>query len=747
MTIPSTRWFLKYSVSHERLFAFCVVAVFIVAAAQAGCDYGSNNVYVQRDGESPGKDAQTIEQCYNDYMCTDYQFCNGVETCQPDSPLRSIKGCVAGTPPCSSDQTCVEDGAGTGQGHCESKNHINCDKDGDGHLSNSAECGGDGDDCDDNDPNRYTGNTEVCDPDNHDEDCDPKTFGSLDADNDGFISNRCCNVDDEQNLHCGNDCDDSNPDVHPGATELCDGLDNDCDGTLGGPHEDEDGDGYASKLCGGTDCDDNDPNTHPGAAEKCDGNDNDCSEGGGPAADEVDADGDGYVPANCDGGEELLKPNDCDDTLRTVHPKAKEVCNGIDDDCDGLTDEGLKDCHDPVIQIDVGRVAGCAVRASGTVACWGLDAGGYLGTGATEPHETARNVIDPRESDLLLKHVKSVALGYSHTCALLFDGRVVCWGDNGEEGRLGIGSDDDQLFLPQEVVELDDIVDLSVGGNSACVVRSDGTVWCWGDNAFGQLGNGTTQNSNIPVQVPDLTNVAQVECGDSFTCALSRTGAITCWGDMGADLPKGFGAKVDAFGDRPSRVFETESGKRISATKHHACVVRTDGTAFCFGANPDGQLGNGRYCDWEQSPQTVLSSSLDTPVAFIVDVATGGWISTSYEWTWDEVTHQSIPTPVETVAGLSCARVANGQIYCWGSNEYGALGIGNNSDLNTEDTSAYRQNHAGIPIDGIDAVEVKAMAAYACARTSQADVWCWGGGPNDEWTSYAAPHQITGFEE
>jgi len=135
--------------------------------------------------------------------------------------------------------------------------------------------------------------------------------GGVDADGDGYSTLW--------------DCNDADPATHPGAAEVCDGYDNDCDPATDDT-TDADGDGF-SEICD-NDCDDTDDTVYPSATELCDGLDNDCD--GSPAGFEIDADGDGY----------LLCGDDCDDTDPAVHPFAPELCNGVDDDCDGVADNG-----------------------------------------------------------------------------------------------------------------------------------------------------------------------------------------------------------------------------------------------------------------------------------------------------------------------------------------------------------------------------------------------------------------------
>ncbi len=174
-----------------------------------------------------------------------------------------------------------------------------CDADGDGQAGLS--CGGP--DCDDADPEHHAATPELCN--GLDDDCDGLASGEQDTDGDGFLA-------------CA-ECDDGDATTFPGADELCDGADNDCDGQAPG-ELDFDSDGFLACA----ECDDMDHGNAPGNVELCDGRDNDCD--GAPSPLELDDDGDGWT--ECDG--------DCDDTLPGLRPFAPELCNGADEDCDGL---------------------------------------------------------------------------------------------------------------------------------------------------------------------------------------------------------------------------------------------------------------------------------------------------------------------------------------------------------------------------------------------------------------------------
>jgi hypothetical protein len=292
-------------------------------------------------------------------MCSDGVFCNGEELC--DTSGR----CVAATAPaCLAGQVCSEV-----DDRCRTQCEISGDADGDG--ADSPDCGGP--DCDDSDPRRFPGATEICDGANLDEDCDLGTFGIRDADGDTHPDALCCNIASDGTPGCGSDCDDARPGSNPDVPEVCDGLNNDCDESIDEDvlvtfYRDLDGDDFGNPMttidaCSAPagyavssgDCDDMRGSVNPAALEICDTRDNDCdgmTDPGcactiGMSRDCGEPDGmGGFVDAGqCEVGSQLCVDGEWGGCSGDVRPLA-ESCNGADDDCDGTTDEGvLRICY------------------------------------------------------------------------------------------------------------------------------------------------------------------------------------------------------------------------------------------------------------------------------------------------------------------------------------------------------------------------------------------------------------------
>jgi hypothetical protein len=303
-------------------------------------------------------------ECTENLDCDDAISCNGTETCQAGR-------CVRGVPMrCDDGIACTNDFCSEELRGCVNRP---ADVDRDGHADAAcvdARGMAFGDDCDDMQAMVYPGALEVCDAMGRDEDCDPMTFGGIDFDGDDFEDVRCCN-----GTACGTDCNDAVAGANPTGTEVCNGIDDNCDGmidegvrSMGFVDLDGDGRGGTTPMMGcgnqtgfslyGDDCNDN-PEANgrlqsPLLAEICDLIDNDCDGVPDPADSAMaavwylDADGDGFgdrtrTTLSCavPSGSYVLLATDCDDTRVAVHPGQAEQCNGIDDDCNGSADYAL----------------------------------------------------------------------------------------------------------------------------------------------------------------------------------------------------------------------------------------------------------------------------------------------------------------------------------------------------------------------------------------------------------------------
>lgn len=164
----------------------------------------------------------------------------------------------------------------------------------------------------------------------------------------------------------------------------------------------------------------------------------------------------------------------------------------------------------------------CAAIDDGSVQCWGENDMGQLGDGTTTDRASPVQATG-------IDDAMAVAAGDAHACALSAGGSVSCWGDD-NYGQLGQGSVGDSSPMPEQVEMLTDVQDVVAGSFYACALTTDGAVSCWGQNIWGQLGNGDREHTGTPVSVPSLSDVIALAAGGWHTCALSSDGEVRCWG-------------------------------------------------------------------------------------------------------------------------------------------------------------------------------------------------------------------------
>jgi alpha-tubulin suppressor-like RCC1 family protein len=373
----------------------------------------------------------------------------------------------------------------------------------------------------------------------------------------------------------------------------------------------------------------------------------------------------------------------------------------------------------------------CAVLDDGTSKCWGNNGSGRLGLGDTRHRGDQAGDMGGSLPALALgtgRSAVAIDAGAKHTCAILDDASVKCWGDNGS-GRLGLGDTDKRGDAAGEMGESLPAVALgtgrtavaiSAGDAHSCAILDDGTVKCWGNNGSGRLGLGDTakrgdaageMGDSLPTVALGTGRTAVViDAGAKHTCAILDDGTVKCWGDNGSGrLGLGDTAKRgDAAGEMGDSLPAVALGTgrtvvAISVGDAHTCAILDDGTVKCWGDNGSGRLGLG---DTAKRGDAAGEMGDNLPA---VALGTG-----------------RTAVAIDAGAKHTCAILDDGTVKCWGDNGTGRLGLGD---------TAKRGDAAGEMGDslptvalgtGRSAVAITAGDAHTCAVLDDATVKCWG---------------------
>jgi alpha-tubulin suppressor-like RCC1 family protein len=321
----------------------------------------------------------------------------------------------------------------------------------------------------------------------------------------------------------------------------------------------------------------------------------------------------------------------------------------------------------PAASITAGSAASCTLY-SGKAYCWGDDTYGELGNNTTSSTAQLTPVAVYTGGALSGVTLTQISSGTDFSCALSAAGAVYCWG-LGTSGQLGDSSsstsDAPVAVTTSGVLSGVTVVQITVGGTSACALSAAGAAYCWGDDTYGELGNNTTtstpQNTPVAVYTSGVLSgvtLAQVTAGTTSACALSAAGAVYCWG-LGTSGQLGNGGTTSsdaAVAVTTSGVLSGVTVVQIAVGGTSACALSAAGAAYCWGAGGSGQLGNG-----------TTTTTQDTAVA----VTTSGVLSGV--------------TLTQITAGTSFAcALGAGTAYCWGANGTGQVG----NDSTTQQTTA-----------------------------------------------------------
>jgi alpha-tubulin suppressor-like RCC1 family protein len=276
---------------------------------------------------------------------------------------------------------------------------------------------------------------------------------------------------------------------------------------------------------------------------------------------------------------------------------------------------------DTAIAISAGFAVTCALLSDGTVRCWGLNLSGQLGNGSAsgpqlcgaEGQEVA--CATAPVPVVGISTARAISTGGNHTCALLAGGALRCWGLN-TRGQLGNGNQDfcrDMIScsatpLPVGGITTATTISAAGSGQHTCATLDDGTARCWGRNDFGQLGNTTVGDFlPTPLAVSGVTGATAIAAGFQHSCAHVADGSLTCWGQNAlGQLGRGTSGGTSST---PAPVNSISTATAISAGVHFNGALLSNGTLRCWGSNSSGQLGNG----------TIAPASAPVPVSRIFD--------------------------------------------------------------------------------------------------------------------------------
>ncbi len=327
--------------------------------------------------------------------------------------------------------------------------------------------------------------------------------------------------------------------------------------------------------------------------------------------------------------------------------------------------------------------------SGGAAYCWGSDSNGQLGNGGASGGADSAAAVAVSG----ISQARDLAAGARHSCAVLNDGSVSCWGQGGS-GQLGDNSQTDALApVSTQLGALGTSIQIAAGDAHSCALLANGSIACWGDNARGQLGDGTTTQRLTPVLVSGGTAFVLVAANGNHTCGIRASDhAVLCWGE-GRYGQLGDGSTGIHTALAPSLVPGFSHATSLSLGQNHSCAVLSSGRVMCWGRGANGQLGQGTTSD-KATPVAVKNYDGSGMLDNAVGDAGGGRAHT-------------------------CVRTLEGYVFCWGDNSKRQVGDGTSNGSSTRPTGV-----ASL----IDASEVVSYYDHVCALRTTGELVCWGDG-------------------
>jgi len=340
---------------------------------------------------------------------------------------------------------------------------------------------------------------------------------------------------------------------------------------------------------------------------------------------------------------------------------------------------------DKVTAISAGSRHSVAVESDGSLWAWGDNSNNQLGDGTIINRRTPVKIMDDAAkvstgggNEAIQASVTSLVMYASYTFAIKTDGSLWAWGDNAY-GQLGDGT---VVTARRPVKIMDDVTAVSAGSTHAMAIKTDGSLWAWGDNAYGQLGNSTIINTRTPIKIMD--GVVSVSAGPTHTAAIKTDGSLWAWGDNAYGQ---LGNSTIINTRTPIKIMDGVTS--VSAGTTHTMAVKKDASLWAWGDNMYGQLGDGTNIS-RRTPIKIMDGVASVSVGSTHTMAIKADASL---WAWGDNAHSQLGDgliinrrePIRIMGDVSLVSAGlfrtiavkkNGSLWTWGDNQYGQLGDG-----------------------------------------------------------------------
>ena len=334
----------------------------------------------------------------------------------------------------------------------------------------------------------------------------------------------------------------------------------------------------------------------------------------------------------------------------------------------------------PWSAVSAGEFHTCAINTSKSLYCWGWNVSGQLGDGTNVSRFSPKQI---GSSGVWA----SVSAAGTHTCAVTTGKSLYCWGWNAR-GQIGDGTTGTDRYSPRKIGSTGVWASVAGGGLHTCAITTGKSLYCWGFNQYGQIGDGTTgTNRPSPRKIGASGAWASVTAGYLHTCAVTTGKSLYCWGDNSEGQ---VGDGTTSTRSSPRRIGSTGAWALAEAGYIHTCAVSSGKSLYCWGDNDSGQIGDGTTGTDRPSPTKIGTS--------------GAWARVSAGGT--------------SGANHTCATSTGNSLYCWGNNEHGQIGDG---PLGTSPRPSPKK--VGSSGGWADST---AGGHHECAITTGKSLYCWG---------------------